>query len=232
MESQYFSHIYSAEVPLCTSPLVSLLAVGVSVHQVTSSGYKVVESFLYQTVHCESIAMPGKNNPQILPRTSSAIPSRTSRKRVAEEDKENEPECSGLFNSKDVQETAELEKSLAQSRKKLKAKGSFGVDFWSQTKVITETEMRWNTLKRKQSMSDFVAQGGKESSWKDKQQARILREEQRSLDLRLRCIKNQMDRPSAPVDSGTTRITRRWFMELLNAAPVFKGGIAAGNTST
>ena len=175
--------------------------------------------------------MPRKKCPQISSRKSSAVPFRPFRKRVAEEDKENEPECEGPFTGKDAQEIVELEKSLAQSHKRLKAKGSFGVDFWSQNKVLIETEIRWNSLKRKQSVHDFVARGGKKILWKEEQQAGILREEKHSLDLRLRCIEQQIDRLAASVDNGTTTITRRWFIKLLNTAPVFKGGIGAGNTS-
>ena len=183
--------------------------------------------------------MSSKNYPQISPRKSSAVPSRstravpsrTSRKRAAEEDKENEPQCVESFTAKDAEEIAELEKSLDQGHKKLKAKGSLGVDFWSQNKAIVETKMRWNNLKRKQSVNDFVAQGGKEVVWNEEQQAEIFREEKRSLELRLRVIEKQINRLVAPVDNGVTTISRRWFMELLNSAPIYKGGMGAGNTS-
>lgn len=135
------------------------------------------------------------------------------------------------FVAYDVAATTELQSHIDSSRKRLKAKGSLGAEFWSQAKEITEQELRFHKLKHKRSFHEFVSTGGKKESWRDNQEARTLREEKKSLELRLRCVERQMKTLLTPVDNGMIHISRRWFMELFTAAPTSKGGVAAGDVA-
>ena len=106
---------------------------------------------------------PSKQPPLIQPRTSSLVPHRVSTKRRAEDeeaDKENIPE----FTARDVAATAELEEHINDSRKRLKAKGSMGAEFWTQAKHMTEQELRLHELRHKRSFHEFISTGGEKKS--------------------------------------------------------------------
>ena len=86
-----------------------------------------------------------------------------------------------------------------------------GTEFWSHAKEITKQELQRHQLQHKRSLHEFVATGGEKVNWKNQQQARVLREEKKTLRLRLSGIERQIERLLAPTATGMIQISRKWF---------------------
>ena len=145
------------------------------------------------------------------------IPDRTSSKRAFEQSIES-----------DSQQKQIIDKEIQSRRKKIKARGSFDAKYWAEHKEVNELELQRHELVRKISFHQFLKSGGQEADWDTEDKAMTLREEENSLVIKDRVLREHVERMTFP-HNDTDRVHRKWLMEMLTSIPAHKGGIGMGD---
>ena len=146
------------------------------------------------------------------------IPDRTSSKRAFDQSIES-----------DSQQKQSIEKEIQSRRKKIKARGSFDAKYWAEHKEVSELELQRHELVRKISLNQFLKSGGEETDWDTEDKAMTLREEENSLVIKYRVLREHVERMTFP-HNDTDRVHRKWLMEMLTSIPAHKGGMGMGDT--
>ena len=151
--------------------------------------------------------------------SSFKIPLRTSSKRALSESVKA-----------DEAEKLKLDQEIKESRKKIKARGSFDAEYWADHHSVNSLELRRSNLRHKISKGSFITDAGGEEEWEKTEEAKTIREEQADLELKQQLFKEYSE--SLGMDKNDRQAKhRQWIMELMTASPIKKGGIGVGDTA-
>ena len=146
------------------------------------------------------------------------IPVRTSSKRALSEEIKT-----------DLEEKLKLDKEIKESRKRIKARGSFNAEYWADHNSVTSLELRRSSLHHSISRSSFIIGTAGEKEWESTEEAKTIREEQAALELKQRLFTEHSERLGIDENDPQAK-HRQWIMELMTALPTDKGGIGVSDT--
>ena len=112
----------------------------------------------------------------------------------------------------------------------MKAKEPFDATYWAGYQEVAALELKRHRLVKQISIESFLVQGGEEEACGKEDEAGILWEEEKALEIKNRILAEYVERMTFPW-TDEARQHRQWVMELLTSTPTQKEGIWSGATT-